>query len=149
MNREIKFKVLLNDKSANPELEIIIIPWEFKAYDKVDLNTIRQFTGLLDKNGKEIYEDDIVKFNWNGEKIGIIKFGESPDHPNNWGWYIEILKFEQSNNSIQENNLTPFEVLNDVYEISNKDNGKYLDKVEVVTDIKYIFNHAGLKTGEK
>lgn len=61
-NSHTSDKNYINDKSLEGEF-------------LVDKNTICQYTGLIDKNGKKIWEGDIIKYHF-GEVYAPVKFGE-------------------------------------------------------------------------
>ena len=51
---------------------------EINEWIEIDPKTLCQFTGMIDKNGKRIWENDIVSGYFNHKKItGFIKYGSN------------------------------------------------------------------------
>lgn len=69
MKREVKFrgKSIQNGKWLYGNIQIPEAPYdEYFMWDngwqmQVDVNTVGQYTGLIDKNGKKIFEGDILR----------------------------------------------------------------------------------------
>lgn len=124
MNREIKFRARNN--KCWIYCDAIINGWailnENGGMAKINPETVGQYTGLHDKNGKEIYEGDIVEFEDTGEEG--YEYKEGFDFNNiaqvvyKDGIYT-LANFGESDNSYYATDGTDEEILEEVLRNGN------------------------------
>jgi uncharacterized phage protein (TIGR01671 family) len=123
MNREIKFRFwdIQNKEMIYPNLYFFEEMGIRTSREAIDRGFIPfQFTGLLDKNGEEVYEGDIIKQHYSNT-YGLVKFGvhstNSDDYYNSeaCGWYYENIK-SKTVSLLPRNEINEVEVIGNIYE---------------------------------
>ena len=102
MNREIKFRAW-DGKRMHSQQQLVFCGKNY--LETIGGKALMQFTGLKDKNGKEIYEGDIVscdQVQGFGKVVGIVHFGI--DYRESSGWadpriYLDTRQFQKHNGS--------------------------------------------------
>jgi len=109
--REIKFRAW--DKKQMIYFNVFNQSTDFMLNNYSGHNAIMQFTGLVDKNGKEIYEGDILSII--GGKCYVVTYSDGMHSAKglNVGWYVQRGDFE----SFWELTYDDYnEVLGNIYE---------------------------------
>ena len=114
MNREILFRGkqkgngmwLCGDLRQWSETRKGICDYALKHTIEVDSATVGQYTGMTDKNGKRIFEGDILHFDYTGKHLGVEgaapvifengKFGVK------WGWHKDFVCLDGFANTTME-----------------------------------------------
>lgn len=130
MNREIKFRGKHSNKWIYGYLLKSIddnkyyISVSLDQFYQVKEETIGQYTGLKDKNGKDVYEGDICKGNKfsNENELFVIKYGKYKtkdwkekyiSNTYQYGWFAEYIKTKDQVHLVTPNGI---EVIGNIYE---------------------------------
>ena len=114
----------------------------FPICKKVDPDTVCQFTGLLDKNGKEIYEGDVLRSD--SYPFSSIQDNEIDNYYEIIGWSDEAASFcmvaaknpkssvrgvsDGIADGISQEKMKDFEVIGNVHDLEWKQYGEYIQE---------------------
>ena len=125
MNREIKFRGFQKSwiyggiTIFENQVNIFDVNCVANSSYEVDINSVGQFTGLKDKNGKEIYEGDILQTKNNivevffGKKVhSVFMFGKRDTIEIN-GW---LVKNSKNHTDVLDESFIHGKIIGNIYE---------------------------------
>lgn len=86
------------------------------CYGQVDPDTVGQYTGMTDKNGKKIFEGDIHEIN--GSHF-VVEYGAFYDCENDvdlYGFYLKDIDFQNRTYSLEGNESEYFNICDNIHD---------------------------------
>lgn len=92
--------IMLNNPEADKPYDIAIFDEHWQLWQTVDPETVGQYTGLTDRNGKKIFEGDVLRLrdSWSAW-AAIVEFG-NPNGLYSWGWQLKPIRRVSVNTDI-------------------------------------------------
>ena len=113
--RTIKFRAWNKNTKRMIDWQEILNEWtELKWVFDDPVMELMQFTGLTDKNGKEIYEGDIVRLNYHYDSYGRNETNELRNYVVEWWNKAGSWSLKESGKTFDE--VTKGEVMGNIYE---------------------------------
>jgi uncharacterized phage protein (TIGR01671 family) len=109
--RQIKFRAWNKIEKTIGEPFSLQVAIGSRVYNGVDTDGAEymQFTGLTDKNGREIYEGDILDVPWSEKPVGPVTFND--------GWFcIEVKETEDNPDYSAPIDGEESEIIGNIYE---------------------------------
>lgn len=75
---------------------------------EVDPATVGQYTGLKDKNGKNIFEGDVVTYGDDGFLTAMVRFGKFNEYGRgtvpsySYGWHLDAIQCQGEEHAVQQ-----------------------------------------------